>query len=155
MNAESPKPTAQQRAIDFAKNTLAVDAVFDEARAALDELEDRQETLAKTSARRRNIEAEIADREIELIAEHRAANAEMSQAAFDRHMKVVLQQDDQLLDLRTTREAHVSEHERAEYDAERAKLQVRLLSARMEELGGLLHFYAAVKIASSSDTTTQ
>ena len=152
MNAEAPKPSAQQRAIDFAKNVLGVDSVFDEARAAMDELEDRQETLHKTSTRRRNIEAEIADREIELIAEERANNLDLSQAAFDRHMKIVLQQDNQLLDLRTTREAHVSEHERAEYDADRAKLQVRLLSARMEELGGLLHFYAAVKIASSNNS---
>lgn len=119
----------------------------------LSKMEAAQEVVLETARRRRALDLEIEDIELRLVSEERALQPELSQAAFERHMKVVLNQDTNLRTLREQR-AHVqNEHERAEAVVELARTTIRVQTARLEELGGLFRFYAGGDpITSANDT---
>ena len=134
---------AVKRAVAYAEETLDVHGAYDRANEAVATLEDNLKVVRKTGQRRRSVEEQMLDREMELSAGERALNPDLSQAAFDRHMKTVLHNDARMGDLRTTLAAHRSEHERAEHEAELSRIRARVECSRLEELNGLLQFYAA------------
>jgi hypothetical protein len=91
--------------------------------------------------------------EQEIVVRERATFAG-SQAAFDREIKAVLQQDDGMATLRQTLIAASLDYERAEAAARHEEFTIRVATARMEELAGRERFYAAVKmsVATANDT---
>jgi hypothetical protein len=145
--------TPERAAMDYAERQLEVHAAYERAMEAASIFEDRAGVITETAKKLRDIDSRITDREMDLVDSERAKPeiAEQSQAAFDRHIKVVFRKDPELAELRDARRTIQAEHERAEYDAERAKITARVESARMEELGGLLHFYAAVKHTAANE----
>lgn len=131
--------------IEYAEEMLRVHAVHADAEAAHTALETALDHYAKSAQLIREITASIETREYDLVAEHRGANPDISQAALDRWLKEQVHADDTLkelhADLRTAQDHQAQEHA----DVEKNKYRLRVLSARMNELGGLLTFYAAAK----------
>jgi hypothetical protein len=151
-------PTAEGKAMAFAHDTLGVERVYEAATKAHNDLAAALERVVKTASDRRRIDDEITDHEMTIIAAERGRHADLSQAAFDKHIKQVLWDAPQLAELRSQRAEVQTAHERADADADLARGRIRLESARMEELGGLLTFYASTKFASGQrdhPTTTE
>jgi hypothetical protein len=149
MTTDRPR-TASERAVAYVAR-LGVDEVYQRANEAVDTLEDRLAIMHTTAVKRREIDAQIADRELHLVTEQ-SGTWEGSQAALDRHLKVVFNEDGELRGLRSARLAVSSEHERAEADAELARVRARVEAARLEELGGRMRFFASVSITTANDT---
>ena len=138
-------PEARARA--HAEGYLGVERVYAAAKEACATMETARHECHVVNIQRKAVDSQIADREMRLVAEERAANAEMSAAAFDRHIKVVLHDDAELRSLRDKKDALTLQYEQADATADIAKIRAKVEASRMEELGGLLRFYAAVKEA--------
>ena len=143
------------RGVKYAEEDLGVHSVYEGLITSRAKLAEMHEAINTLRASKRNSESLVADREMQLVGEHRAAHADMSQAAFDRHMKVVLQEDEQL---RPAREALLSLDrtlDQATSGLKLAETDVRIGVARLEELGGYLNYLAALaanKPAKSADS---
>jgi hypothetical protein len=140
------KRTPEQRAIDYAQS-LGVDEVYADARAAEGALALAHHDLRAARNMIRTIEDKILDQELHLATVHRP-NYD-SQSAFDRAFKGICHDDsswlnyhDQLREMQTARDL-------AEDKVREAEMAHRTAAARMTELGGLLTFYAAVKTKQS------
>jgi hypothetical protein len=73
-------------------------------------------------------------------------------------MKVVRNRDEAMKQYRIKLDTVTGEIQGLEYDAEMLRLQIKILVARMEELGGYLRYLAAVKEAQTltkATTTTE
>lgn len=147
-------PTAEGRAAAYARDTLGVDKVYDAANAGHNALADALGRLTEAARERRRVDAEILDNEIEIASIERGKHTDLSQAAFERHLKEVLHNAVQLVELRQERAELHAQYEQADADAEIARSRVRIECARMEELGGLLDFYAWTKAATLTPPTT-
>jgi|SRR5690242_73479 len=142
--------------IDYAEDKLGVHAVYESAIQAREKLVDILASIVDARANKREFEALISDHEYNLIAQETGANPSMSQAALDRHMKVVIAQDDAHSELRgqlreVAKGIDLLETKKAVLEAD-----IRIDSARLVELGGYLQYLAAVKMArpkSSNDTS--
>lgn len=145
----------EQRAAAYVRDVLKVDVVYDDATAALDRLKAEQENMVRASSRKRTLHEVMENREQEIIVRERAT-FEGSQAAFDREIKAVLQQDPDLVEIRKEIREVAEGYERAEAAARHEEFQLRVATARLEELAGRERFYAAVKmsVATANDTDT-
>lgn len=135
----------ESRAVNYAEQMLHVHEVYDEAKAALEGLRHAQRAVIDLAAERRQLNETMTDVEMVLAGETRAANPDLSQAAFERMMKEVLHADGDLKRLRARSMELQSKHEEAEAAVREHEFILRVKAARMEELGGLLAFYGASK----------
>lgn len=147
MSSTVTDPTAAsarpKNPVIYAEGTLGVHTVHAEAQGALSVLEQALTDAARHAAERRSLAEQVADREVVLTSDERAAQPDMSQAAFDRHIKAVLRRDPTLASLRHDLQGAQAQEDMASARVKAADATVRALSARMIELGGLLTFYAA------------
>lgn len=144
--------TPEARAQAYVRDTLAVDAVNDDAEAALAALSEAHDRIADTAQRKRALVEEMETIELEITLRERAEQAELSQAAFERHIKPVLHRDPDLTALRRRLDEVTGEHERANLDARLLERTILVKSSRMQELAGVLAFYASVKVGAANDT---
>lgn len=150
----TPKRTnPESRARSYVEGTLGVDSVYAEATEALARHQAEQENMVRCAKAKRDLHEKIDTREQHLVAEH-GATWDGSQAAFDRHIKAVFQNDGDLVSLRASVRTAATEYERAEAAARHEEFVLRVATARLEELAGRLHFYGAVKmsVAAANDT---
>lgn len=140
--------------ISYAEESLGVHRVFEEGERRYELHAEASDALDRTSDEIRSVRAEIEASEIELVSDLRAQQNDMSKTAFGEFLKERLKEDADLRVLRT-RLAHL-EGVRAEYERQvkHHQLGVHLATARMEELGGLLEFYAACKLVNNQTTVT-
>ena len=138
----------RQNPVTYAEQTLGVHDVYRKAEARLDELQAAQ--AAATDARRviRMAKDELADREREITNERRAENHEMTDTAFKKAIKEWIAADKEHQRIQVKLREAESDRDAADADVKRHEHGVRVHAARMEELAGLLHFYAAVNQAS-------
>jgi hypothetical protein len=108
--------------------------------------------LDKAQDRKRDLNEKFADREVELIDEMRTVHVSYSDTRFNAEMKSWKRQDQKLMAIQADINKVLSEIQGLEYDADLLKLRIRAGSSRMEELGGYLHYLAAVKTASAPQT---
>lgn len=153
------KRTPEERAQQYVNGVLRPDDTYEDALAALDRLKAEQDNMVRCAAAKRDLHEKMEMREQEIIVRERAT-FEGSQAAFDREIKAVLQQDDEMIGFRAGIRAASTEYEQAEAGARHEEFQLRLAAARLEELAGRERFYAAVKTqpvatANDTDTTTE
>lgn len=134
-------------AIAYAESTLGVHQVWEDANEINDQIVQTTTKLIEALAKRRSLDDRIESREMDLLIEERGKHPDHSEAAFQRHLKEVHHRDSELQSLRSERAAVASVVQAAELTAESLRAQVKLLSARMEELGGYLAYLAAVKNA--------
>lgn len=133
------------KALQYAEVTLGVHEVYDEVKAELASLDTVFADLDKAQDRRRELDEDYADREVDLVNEMRGVHPNMSDTRFKSEYKGWERTDERLRALRIELNKVRSEIQGLEYDAEMMKLRIRAGSARMEELGGYLHYLAAVK----------
>lgn len=148
--ADSP----EQRTINYAEQILHVHDVHTDATTALDELKVAQAAVVEYADQRRRIGERLTDREMELASAERAKHYEQSQAWFERHMKEVLQADPAMRALRVESLDAQAQHDLAEQGVRECEFRIRICTARMEELGGLLQFYGTAKLARATLATT-
>lgn len=143
-------------AVQYAEDTLGVNAVYERCQLLRTRLEASLEELARIRRDKRENEALLSDFEYELLSQQAAEHSELSQAALERHMKMFLSKDDTHKELRRViREKQFSIDE-CEGTMKTLEADIRIESARMTELGGYLQYLAAasyVKLNKSSATS--
>jgi hypothetical protein len=135
--------------VDYAEITLGVHDVYAEAVKTQSVLTGAQSRVVAATRERRHTEELLAETEQEVIAELRAKYADVSDTAFQRLAKQELVKDKRMRDLRDKHREAQAGADLAEAEQRAAEFQLRLLTARMNEIGGLLFFYGAAKMAST------
>lgn len=132
-------------AVDYAENTLDVHGVYEQAQEAEVELRDALAQVTDMAHTLRRIADETEHREFELACDIRAEHHGISQEALKRELRESHFTDEQLSQLRDDRLQAQHYHDEASERVQVAKYRLKVLTARMAELGGLLNFYAATK----------
>lgn len=131
--------------VKYAEDTLGVHSVWEEARRRLDHHDQLTHNLAQCHVGLRSLRSEIAERELEITAKAHELWPNVSGTERARLLKVGLAQDDALRSLRDAERTLLSAQDSLELDKHHHEQGIRVLSARMVELGGLLQFYASVR----------
>jgi hypothetical protein len=130
---------------------LGAQQVYDEAVAAEQALRDRHTVLRSARNEVKRLDERIERREFELVEQHRPDYK--TQAEFERAFKGITLNDPDLIAIRSQRdEAQSSQHE-MEHAIREAELTIKIRSARMTELGGILSFYGSVKMLRAAAST--
>lgn len=133
------------KALTYAEEHLGVHKVWENVQTYLQDLDELLADLDKAQDRRRQLDETYSDREVELIGEMRGVHPNMSDTRFNSEMKTWVREDQSLRATRVELNKVRSEIQGLEYDADLLKLRIKASSSRMEELGGYLHYLAAVK----------
>lgn len=133
------------KALQYAEDTLGVHEVWENVQTYLADLDELLGDLDKAQDIKRQLNEEYADREVALISEMRGVHPNMSDTRFKSEFKGWERTDKELTRIRVELNKIGSEIQGLEYDSDFLKLRIRANSARMEELGGYLHYLAAVK----------
>lgn len=143
------------KALQYAETNLGVHACYQAAKDAHEALDDILNALDKAQDNRRILVDDIADREAELLIEERGKHPDQSATWLDQHMKQVKRKDEKLRDLRSMMNEAQARISGLEYDVDIQKHRIKIETARMEELGGYLHYLAAIKQAETLTKTTK
>lgn len=137
-------------AVQYAEDTLGVHAVYERCQKLKEELLTRTSEIASLRQQKRENEALQSDLEFELMSAQAAEHSELSQAAFERHMKMFLSKDKTMREIR--RVVRETQARIDESDGIKSVLEadIRIECARMSELGGYLQYLAVAKMASNS-----
>lgn len=136
--------TPAKKAMDYIE-FLGVHSVYREAISSRDQLDKVFTDLAALRDKRRALEAQKSDREMELLGEETAKHADMSVAALERHLKSVYHNDTILNEIRIELRSLTDDLDGLEFDRSYLETDVKIAVARLSELGGLLQFMAVVK----------
>lgn len=132
-------------AVQYAENTLGVHTPWSEAQTRLASHDSYTTAEVGAAALIRLLKDQIADYEAEVVSQWRADEPSLSATAFKQYVKDRLGVDTNWRKLRDDLTAHEVARDAAEAGRRHEEQGLRVLSARMEELAGLLHFYAAAK----------
>lgn len=136
---------AASDAIKYAEGTLGVHSTYEAAQAARNKLDEILTELGDARDTLRDHEFRLTDREMEVASDERGRHPEMSATAMEKHLKIALQNDDAVRELREQVARIRSDIEGLDYDREVAEHDIKIQVARMNELGGYLHYLAVVK----------
>jgi len=137
--------TMSARALKYAEDTLGVHRVYETASEQLVVLDELLSDLDKAQDRRRQLEDDYADREVELIGEMRGVHPSFSDTKFKSEMKIWEREDTRLREVRVELSKVRSELQGLDIDLEMARMRIRVNCSRMEQLGGYLRYLAEVK----------
>lgn len=143
------------KALTYAESELGVHKVWENVQTYLQDLDELLAELDKAHDRKRQLNEDYADREVELVHEMRTAHVSMTDTRFKSEWKGWERTDKELSAIRTELNKVLSEIQGLEYDEDLLKLRIRSSSARLEELGGYLHYLAAVKAAAIVKTQAE
>lgn len=135
------------QAVSYAQS-IGLDSVYEEAQQALTEWNKAEHTAIAARHVLRQLEEQLADRELEVASLERAANPDMSATAFEKHMKAASRGDAQCREIREGISNARWELDCAVLTSDEAKHTLRIKSARLNELGGYFSYLAAVRVAS-------
>jgi hypothetical protein len=140
----------QSKALTYAEQTLGVHAVFEAVQKHMEHLEEARHHLREYRRYKTDEEEQYTDAELNFYAQERARLADMSQAQFDKHIKVAINQEPELRRLRGGLAKRTQQIETAETDISIFRTRVEVGIARMNELGGYLAYLAAIKEAETA-----
>lgn len=140
------QPKKKFTPVVYAEDILLVHKVYDSAVKAHDRLVEALEDQALANAILRSLREAETDRTIDLSVDESIANPDFSVAAMERHMKVAAQKDDELMIIRDKIGNALRDLGQAEARVLGLRSESKMYNARLVELGGLLNFYAAVKL---------
>lgn len=138
--------------VEYAEQELGVHTVYEELEAALLIHEECSGRVSACRVQIRRIEAEIADKEAEILDQVWADHSGESGAEKERIYKRKVSNSSTIRRLKADVRDHEDELEREKAAQHHASLKCAALSARLTELGGLLTFYAAAKLAAAAAT---
>jgi len=133
-------------AVTYAED-LGVHTTYERCQSLREGLATQLEVSSQKRKAKRELESMISDLEFELLSVEMDANANMSQAALDRHMKRVFAKDSTHQQLRKQLREVSAEFD--ESDAARSLIEadIRIETARLVELGGYFQYLGAAKMA--------
>ena len=137
-------------AIDYAETVVGVHTVWQEAQQCQERLDTATNTAVGAQAKRRFLDEQIENREMDLLIEERGKHPDHTEAAFTRHLKVVQHSDEELKRLKAERSAVAMAAIGADSAVDHERAVLRMLSARMEQQGGYFAYLAACKNAEAS-----
>ncbi len=141
------EPTKKKKnPVVYAEQTLGVHQVWDDAQTAQRDMEAITELATQVSIEIRGLRAAIADQENKLATTFRGENLDLSQTAFERQLRTVLHEDDTMHELRDRMIDCQSKQDEAEGRIRLLSATVTITAARLNQLGGLLNFYAAAAV---------
>lgn len=140
------------KAVAYAENDLGVHLIFEQTVQHTVTLDTLLADLDKAQDDKRRLLEEIADAEADLASDERGKHADMSAAAFDQHFKAAKRKDPDLRILRGSLDERLGEIQGLEFDIDLCKTRIKVGVARMEQLGGYLHYLAAVKAEAANKT---
>jgi hypothetical protein len=140
------------KALKYAEDNLGVHTVFEETVEFVEGLDKLLGDLDKAQDLRRQLNEDYADREVELTHEMRGAHTNMSDTRFKSEYKGWERTDAKLREIRTELHKVQSEIQGIEYDVEVVRARIKTGCARMEQLGGYLHYLAVVKTQAEKKT---
>lgn len=138
--------------IHYAEEQLGVHSVYQDAKLARANLQAVVDEIFKARLRKREAEAQIADREMELASEEWGKHPDLSAAKMDQHMKVAKQTDLRCRELRRVIFDATSRIEGQETSRVLFEADLKIAVSRLQELGGYLNFLAAIKQAHNAST---
>lgn len=151
MTTQPKQPTPPGlKALQYAEDKLEVHKVYDTALALRGRLDDLFTEISQFKDKKRELDAHREDVEMEVSSDERGRHPDMSQAQMDKHMKVQLSNT---AEWRETREhlAKVSgDIDGLEYDIRITETDIKIATARLQELGGYLQYLAAIKEAETA-----
>jgi hypothetical protein len=138
--------------IEYAEKTLGVNSVYESANLSREALSLVMGQVVDLRRSKREYEALLSDLEFDILTKETGENASMSQAALDRHMKMVYSSDTAHRELRKKIREIAGSIDAA--DAKKVVLEadIRVFGSRLVELGGYMQYLAAVKIAQPKKT---
>lgn len=137
-------PTPEARSLAYAEG-LGVNSVYDEARAARNELERKYQELHELKSRKRSLESLKVDHEMEVAEELRRTQPELSAAMYDKQIKIDLSNYGPLREVRDHLASLQGDIDLCEYEVSLIKADIEIAVARITELGGYLQFMAVIK----------
>src|SRR5574338_288003 len=93
-------PSAGAKALQYAEQHLGVHTVYENAIEARNRLDGILTELAEKRDQKSDVEFRLQDLELEIASDERGKHADLSQAAMDRHLKVVLHNNTDVRELR-------------------------------------------------------
>lgn len=135
------------KALAYAEETLKVHEVYEATRSQLEELDTLTSDLDKALDRKRELADKHEDGYVRLLGEKRGTHPEMSDTGFKTRLREWERDDPELAIIRADQNAVASEIQGLEFDIDMCKMRLRVGCSRMDELGGYLHYLAAVKQA--------
>lgn len=139
--------TTGRKALEYAERNLGVHKVYEEAQVAAARLAELRESVVTMRADRARAEQEYLDAEYDFVTTARADLQEMSQTAFDKHIKIAVHNHPKLRPLRADLAQRSTNLELQEAAVSRGRVDVEIAVARMSELGGYFAYLAAIKNA--------
>lgn len=139
-------------AIDYAETKLEVHEILARTVEAREKLDEIYTILANNRDKKRALTHRIESREMDLAIAERGKHTDMSQAQMDKHLRMVIHQDEALIEARRELREVEDTLDGAEFDRRLEEKTIEIGCARMNELGGYLNYLAAVKSASVSTT---
>lgn len=139
--------------IEYAEQTLGVHSVFQEAHDLVSKIDEVRKAIAAGRKNKRIYEADLVDREFELLSAAKAGDPSASQAAIERAVKSLVHTDRDARQIRQHQadlSASLDDLDAQLHTLER-DLQVKV--ARMNELGGYFAYLAALKNAQTQGRT--
>lgn len=143
------------KSLKYAEEYLGVHVVFEEAKVLLEALDETLRDLDKAQDERRKLVEDIADREADVLSDEWGKHSDMAVGRMEQHIKVARRRDDLLKALRDRLNIVLATIQGCEYDMDITKVRLRVATARLEELGGYLHYLAAIKQAEKTTTQTK
>lgn len=156
MTTLTPAPAPAQRrgkAVAYAEDRLGVHTVYEDVVQHRNALDDLFTQIALQKDRRRTLEQQLQDREIDITSDEVGKHPGMSQAALDRHLKLEIPKDPEVRQIKSDLADTISQIEGLEYDIRVTETDVKIAVGRMTELGGYLQYLAAVKTAESAKSS--
>lgn len=136
--------------VEYAEKNLGVHKVYEEAEASLARHKKAQEKLQQARNDIRACKSNQDARTAEVTAEVHGANPDTSATAMKELVKAALATDIKTGELRVRMTALENQRDQAEADIRHEEMDLRVRSARMDELAGLLQFYAVAKSAANN-----
>jgi hypothetical protein len=152
--SENAVPGPGARALAYAQS-LGVDTVYDELLTKRGELDQCLTELATLRDKKREDEILLQDREMEILADERGRHPDHSQAAMDRHLKLVHWSDEKCRSLRAQLAQVSADIDGLQYDRDMLETDIKIGVARLQELGGYLQYLASIKQAETARMTRE
>lgn len=133
------------KALKYAEDGLGVHSVYESAVTSHKEYGEVLDQLSTIRSRKRTLEEELGEREVDILIEETSKHPSMSATAMKDHSKKAIQKDAQSKALRHELIEVSNEIDRLESRKAILEQEVRIQVARLNELGGYLQYLYIVK----------
>lgn len=138
------KPTPELKALKYVEG-LGLNSVYEHAKERREWLVTIQDRLVQARDVKRRLEEKRLDREMEVSVDEHTKHTSMSATAMKDHLKIALQQDKQLSDIRVSIIGQQQVIDQLEFEVEQINVDIKIAVARLSELGGYFQFMAVLK----------